>query len=253
LFLSLSKEKGKSTANGAMRTISAAYNAMRELNPELPPNPVRKGVIRMHRIAGRKGRIPEDGFPEWGAALQTLKNPVRRAMRLFFLLTSQRDEAVRRMRWEDVDFKRGKIHYPDPKGGPDAAFDLPMSPQVRQVLEFVRTFSTEDWAFAGSEWCWPTYAKKSRAITCVNTSRQADQPALLGAHDLRRTFITVGYEVAPNKFISYIANHACRDSITDQYFQPALEAVRRVLETVDMAILEKIGIDLDKLLGSASV
>jgi integrase len=249
LFLTLSKEKGKATANGVMRTLGAAYNGMRELNPELPPNPVRRGVIRMHKIQGRKERIQDDGFPAWGTALQTLRNPVRRAMRLFFLLTSQRDEAVRTMRWENVDFKREKIHYPDPKGGPDAAFDLPMSPQVKEVLEFVRTFSTEDWAFGGSEWVWPTYARKSRDITHINTSREDEKPELLGAHDLRRTFISIGYEVAPNKFISYIANHACKDTITDEYFVPSTEAVRRVLTDVDRTILNKIGIELSVLLG----
>ncbi|MCC6699539.1 MAG: integrase family protein [Candidatus Hydrogenedentes bacterium] len=249
LFLSLSKEKGKATANGVMRTLGAVYNGMRELNPELPPNPVRKGVIRMHKIAARKGRIPDDGFAAWGASLATLKNPVRRAMRMFFLLTGQRDEAVRTMKWKDVHFERNFIHFPTPKGGPDAAFDLPMSPQVRRVLEFVRIDSTDDRAFAGSEWVWPTYAKKSRDITHINTSREDEKPELLRAHDLRRTFISVGYEVAPNKFISYIANHACKDTITDEYFVPAMETVRGVLENVDKAILAKMGTDLETLLG----
>ena len=50
--------------------------------------------------------------------------------------------------------------------------------------------------------------------------------------------------------MSYIANHACRDTITDEYFEPTLESVRRVLQTVDDAILEKIGIDLKRLLGN---
>jgi len=253
LFLKLSKDKGKATANGVMRTLSVAYNAMRELNSELPPNPVRKGVVRMHRIAGRTGRIPEDGFNVWGATLITLPNPIRRAMRLFFLLTAQRDEAVRTMRWEHVDFKREKIHYPEPKGGPEAAFDLPMSPHVKQVLEFVRVFSTEEWAFADSEWVWPTFAKKSRDTTHINTSREDEKPELLGAHDLRRTFISVGYEVAPEKFIYYIAKHACKDNITYQYFHPTLEAVKKVLETVDKTIIEKIGINLDALLGEQTL
>ena len=60
--------------------------------------------------------------------------------------------------------------------------------------------------------------------------------------------MSVGYEVVPNKYVSFIANHACR-IVLDDYFEPTLESVGRALETVDKAILEKIGTDLTKLLG----
>ncbi len=250
LHLELTKSCGKATANGVMRTVSAAYNGMLALAMELPPNPVtRAGVIRWHRIKRRDVRIGEDGFSAWGAALQTIRNPIRRALRLFLLLTGQRDEATRTMMWKHVDFKRSKIHYPAPKGGESAAFDLPMSPQVRQVLEFVRVFSTEAWAFPGSEFVWPARSKTGH----ISESKEQRRTELLNPHALRRTFISLGYEVAPNKYVSFIANHACRDTITDEYFEPTLESVGRVLETVDKAILEKIGIDLAKLLGSTEL
>ncbi len=143
------------------------------------------------------------------------------------LLTAQRDEATRKMRWEHVDFRKGKekIHYPDPKGGEEDAFDLPMSPEIKKVPEFVRAFSTESWAFPGSEFVWPAYSKTGH----IAESKEQRRTELLNPHALRRTFISVGYEVAPNKYVSYIANHACRDTITDEYFEPTLESVRRVL------------------------
>jgi integrase len=250
LHLDLTKKHGKATANGVLRTISAAYNGMLALAMELPPNPVtREGVIRWHRLKHRNSRIGEDGFKSWGEALQTIRNPIRRALRLFMLLTGQRDEATRTMRWKHVDFKRAKIHYPAPKGGESAAFDLPMSPQVRQVLEFVQTFSTEAWAFPGSEFVWPARSKTGH----ISESKEQRRTELLNPHALRRTFISLGYEVAPNKYVSFIANHACKDTITDEYFEPTLESVGRVLETVDKAILEKIEIDLAKLLGSTEL
>ncbi|MBY0506451.1 MAG: integrase family protein [Bryobacteraceae bacterium] len=250
VHLELTKACGKATANGVMRTLSASYNGMLALAMELPPNPVtREGVIRWHRLKRRDRRIGEDGFEAWGEALITVSNPIRRAMRLFMLLTGQRDEATRSMRWADVDFKRERIHFPSPKGGEDAAFDLPMSPQVKTVLEFVRTFSTEEWAFPGSEFVWPAHTRTGH----VSESKEQRRAELLNPHALRRTFISVGYEVAPNKYVSFIANHACKDSITDQYFEPTLESVRRVLETVDKAIMEKIGADLTTLLGKKEI
>jgi len=246
LHLELTKGPGKATANGVMRTISAAYNGMLALALELPPNPVtREGVIRWHRLKRRDRRIGEDAFGAWGEKLATVSNPIRRALRLFLLLSGQRDEATRTMMWKHVDFKREKIHYPAPKGGEAAAFDLPMSAQIKKVLEFVRTFSTEGWAFPGSEFVWPAHSKTGH----IAESKEQRRTELLNPHALRRTFISVGYEVAPNKYVSYIANHACRDTITDEYFEPTLESVRRNLETVDTAIMKKIGIDLDLLLG----
>jgi len=246
LHLELSKSCGKATANGVMRTISASYNGMLALAMELPPNPVtHKGVIRWHRLKRRDRRIGEDGFASWGEKLQTVANPIRRALRLFLLLTGQRDEATRTMMWKDVHFKRGRIHYPAPKGGEVAAFDLPMSSHVKQVLEFVQTFSTEEWAFPGSEFVWPAHSKTGH----IAESKEQRRTDLLNPHALRRTFISLGYAVAPNKHVSYIANHACRDNITDEYFEPTLESVREALEKVDKAIMDKIGIDLDKLLG----
>jgi integrase len=248
LHFNLSKEHGKATANGVLRTVSACYNGMLALAMELPPNPVtRPGVIRWHRLKRRDTRIGEDDFAAWGKSLQSVENPIRRAFRLFLLLTGQRNEATRTMQWKHVDFRTGKekIHYPSPKGGEEAAFDLPMSPEVKRVLEFVRCFSTEAWAFPGSEFVWPANSEAGH----IMESKEQRRTELLNAHALRRTFISVGYEVAPNKYVSYIANHACRDTITDEYFEPTLESVRRVLETVDKAILEKIGTSLMKLLG----
>ena len=248
LFLTLTKEKGKATANGVMRTLSAAYNGMSELNRDLPPNPVRKGVIRMHKLPKRKTRIAEENFAAWGAALQTILNPVRRALRLFLLLTGQRDTATQEMKWGHVDLRKGKekVHYPDPKGGPEAAFDLPLSPQAIQILEFVRTFSTEAWASPGSEWVWPS---SDSASGHVEETKEQRRKELLNPHALQRTFISEGYEVAPAKHVSYIVNHSCKDNITDDYFVPSAEAVRRALTTIDQSVLDKIGIDLDKLLG----
>lgn len=251
LYVWLTKEKGKATALGTMRTISTVYSTARELNEELPPNPVlRRKVIILHKLPKRRTRIAEENFAAWGAKLQTILNPVRRALRLFLLLTGQRDEATRRMMWKHVDLRPGKesIHYPDPKGGPEAAFDLPLSPQVVEVLKFVRTFSEEGWAYGGSEWVWPT-KDNSDAIVHIKETKEPNRKELLNPHALRRTFISEGYEVAPAKQVSYIVNHSCKDTQTDDYFVPSAESVRRALTTIDQSILDKIGIDLDKLLG----
>lgn len=253
LHQELTTKHGKGTANSVLRTISAAYNGALALGLDLPQNPVtRPGVIRWHRLKPRDRRIPEDGFTAWAQAVMTIQNPIRRALQCFLLLTGQRDEATRLMRWEHIDFKRGLVHYPSPKGGEAKAFDLPMSEPVRQVLKFVRVFSEQGWAYAGSPWTWPTTQRRG-GIGPTRESKEQRRAELINAHSLRRTFVSVGYECAPSKFVSYIANHACKDSITDDYFNPGFESIKQALTTIDAAILQKIGIPLDELLGNQMV
>jgi integrase len=248
LFLDLSKNGHRATANGAMRTLSAAYNGARELHPDLPPNPVRRGVVRLHRLARRTVRIPEDGFQAWGEMLMTVENPVRRALRLFLLLTGQRDTATQEMRWADVELKPGHetIFFPSPKGGPRRAFNLPLSPAAVRVLEFVRTAAAPE--YLDSPWVWPAKSESGH----VEETKDQRRKGLLTAHPLRRTFISVGYEVAPSKMVSYIANHACKDNITDSYFEPSGEAVRRALVAIDDELLRLLNVPLESLLAGSA-
>lgn len=251
LYTWLTKNKSKAIAVGAMRTLSTIYSNAMALDKELPLNPVRSkgGVVKLHKLPKRKTRIQEDEFNAWADLFMTMNNPIRRALRLFLLLTGQREEATCKMRWEHIDFRPGKesIHFPDPKGGPDAAFDLPLGPQVVDILKYVKTFSEEPWAYPGSPWVWPADSASGHVEETKETNPK--RKALLSAHPMRRTFISEGYEVAPNKLVSFIANHACRDNITDDYFVPSTEAVRRALTNIDAALLEKLGYDLVTLLG----
>jgi integrase len=248
LFLSLTNTAGKATANGTLRVLRAVYNGSRELHSTLPVNPVRKGVIRWHKIQRRKTRIQEEQFKGWGTALKTIQNPIRRALRLFLLLSGQRDAATREMRWEHVNLDKETVFFPHPKGGEIRAFSLPLNPQMLAVLRYVRTFSTESWAFPGSEWVFPAHSVSGHVM---ESKEQRKSKVLLNPHALRRTFISCGYEVVPNKYISFIANHACKDTITDEYFEPTLESVKKHLTTVGDHIVEKLNVKLDDLLGPA--
>ena len=53
----------------------------------------------------------------WYKQLKALPNPIRRAFHLFMLLSASRPDALRRARWEHVDWDRRVLHVPDPKGG----------------------------------------------------------------------------------------------------------------------------------------
>ncbi|MCL5745606.1 MAG: integrase arm-type DNA-binding domain-containing protein [Acidobacteria bacterium] len=248
LFLNLTNTAGKATANGTLRVLRAVYNGSRELHSTLPPNPVRKGVIRWHKIQKRKTRIQEEQFTTWASALKTIQNPIRRGLRLFLLLSGQRDRATREMRWEHVNLDKETVFFPRPKGGELRAFTLPLSPQLVSVLRYLRTFSKEEWAFPGSEWVFPAHSESGHVM---ESKEQRKSKVLLNPHSLRRTFISCGYEVVPNKYVSYIANHACKDTITDEYFEPTLESLKKHLTTIGDHIVDKLKVDLDGLLGPA--
>ena len=67
--------------------------------------------------------------------MRALRNPVRRDLQLFFLLTGLRSLDARSVRWEEVDLAAGTIHRPRPKGGEDRAFTIPASASVLRLLE----------------------------------------------------------------------------------------------------------------------
>ncbi len=63
--------------------------------------------IRPTECASRHARVTENSGPY----------ALNRALQLFILLTGLRSTNAKTVRWEHVDFEKGTIHRPKPKGG----------------------------------------------------------------------------------------------------------------------------------------
>ena len=57
------------------------------------------------------------------------------------------------------------------------------------------------------------------------------------AHDLRRTFITIGKQVAPGDFVEVIVGHSIQTVTGRHYFHPSVEDLRGPMNLVAEKIL----------------
>ena len=134
LFVNISQQHGRGSANGAMQIFRAVYNREADLNENLPRNPVRRNVVKLHRLKPRTTIIAEEQFVGWSQGVMSIHNPIRRALQLFVLLSGMRETATVEMRWKDVNWTTKTLKVPDPKGGENKAFELPLSDAIIAVL-----------------------------------------------------------------------------------------------------------------------
>ncbi len=216
------------------------------MNDNLPRNPVRPPLIRLHPLAPREEMIPEDGFPARVAAVQKLENPIRRGLQLFLLLSGMRATATVEMQWPHVDWTGKTLLVPVPKGGPSRAFRLPLSQQMLVVLDRMKIYSEAGWAFAGSEWIFPSAESKTGH---VQELKQQRDDRLIGPHALRRTFATVAADVVPGKHLSFLLNHSTLKTITDHYIVRQPKALAISQQRISDAIVERLGVKVEEVLG----
>ena len=127
----LTEKHGPVTANRAMRCFRACWRSAQRLFEQLPPHPVLVVFNKQHR---KRSPIPWAELPAWWASINALDNPVRRDLNVLLLLTGLRSEDARTIRWEHVDFDKGTLHRPKPKGGVDRAFTIPLCSYLLAVL-----------------------------------------------------------------------------------------------------------------------
>jgi len=73
---------------------------------------------------------------------QTAANIMRLA-----LFSGMRRGEIFKLKWDDIDFRRGFINLTDPKGGKDQT--IPLNDSARAVLESIERDDTEPWVFPG--------------------------------------------------------------------------------------------------------
>ena len=193
----LTAERGPYAANHAIRALRSVYRAARLLRPELPPPPTE--VIKMNPEPKRKAVIRD--LPGWWAKVRALKNPVRRDLHIFMLLTGMRRGATVEARAEDFHPAEGYLHVPRPKGGPDRAFNLPLSTYLVELLE-ARVADNREVFGADCPWLWPSHTSASGHV------QEPKEPDLPSPHVSRHTFITACHDAGLRETdIKLIVNH----------------------------------------------
>ena len=211
-----------------------------------PAKAVERDIIRPNRT-----RIPDAELPRWRADVDTLRDPVRRDGLLFGLFSGLRDEDIRTMRWEQVDFDARALELPDPKGGESKAFKIPLSRTLAEILERRQADNATRFARAGGDagWCFPGLVGDE--VGPVRSLREARKDKVTGKrprfpaespHTLRRTYLSMAHEAGVSELDQHVlTNHTFgAHNVNATYIAQAFPHLMACQERIEAALLERL-------------
>ena len=216
---------GPTAANHGARLLRAVYNyADKRIADDLPASPC--VAIEFFTERGTRRLLSWEDLPGWWRQVHTLGNPIRRSYWKLLLFSGLRMTDAATIRWEDL--RGGVLHRPNPKGGCNRAYDLPITPPVHDIFEEAREGAER--LHPGSLWTFPADS------ACGHVLNMRERVAFpdVWRHDLRRTYATACAEASIDPYtIKLLLNHAMdKSDVTSRYVRPSsghvAESARRV-------------------------
>lgn len=247
----LTRERGATSANHAMRTLRAVYRyARKRLDRSLPAEHPATAVDFNPERRRNTGMGLEE-LEDWGKQLLRLSNPVRREFHLFTLLSGSRPGALICAKWEDLDVKERKLHIPKPKGGEDRAFDIPLSRAMLRSLWRVRKAGRMLHPDQAAYWIFPD-ATQSGHISEYKEPR--DKLSKWGG-DLRQTYRTVGQVIGidgtdmhllmNHKLSGVNAGYITSAVMTDHLLEQQEKISLAISDTFELNTMPRSALDLE--------
>lgn len=123
----ITRENGPYAANHFGRAFRRLYRYAQAKLDRTLPMVAWSQVVTWNPEKRDSSGMDDAELGDWFAQLADLKNAVRREFHLFTLLSGSRPDALSKARWADLDVRRRALRIPEPKGGPDRAFAIPLS------------------------------------------------------------------------------------------------------------------------------
>ncbi len=170
----------------------------------------------------RKRMIPSDNIKDWYSAVLELDNEKAKVYLLLLLHTGLRDQDVRYLEWQDVDFKNDCFTARDTKNHSD--FTAYLAPQIKPYLRALHG-KTGDGRYVfpgGNADGVMDIPRKPIAQICKKTG------VTFSSHDLKRTFLTIGEaSMIPFSLLKALANHQTDSDVTGGYINPEANTLRQ--------------------------
>jgi len=182
----ITAENGAYIANGCMRSLRAIYNHARKTARSLPAeNPVI--AIDWNAEKRRNTALGLSDLLPWVEELRALENPIRREFHLFLLLSGSRPDALKRARIEHVNLRTRILHLPNPKGGEEKAFDIPLSRALVRGLVRVIRLGRVLYPTHARKWLFPAESESGH----LAEHKEGRTTLSKWGNDLRQTYRTV--------------------------------------------------------------
>jgi integrase len=212
------------------------------LHETLPDSPTRSIIWNGH--SEERKPIAWSVFPEfWATIEREVKNPVRADLVRVLILTGLRSLDGRSIVWSDIaglDTDAPTLHRPNPKGGPRAAFTIPISRAVADI--FRRRRDENAVVYPGSQFVFPTVGRDAKVTHVHNCEEDALRGFGYTPHIARHTFASAcaeaGLDVLATKAL---LNHRSKD-ITEHYQKLSLGFLRGEAEKVARFLLGKAAV-----------
>lgn len=177
----ITRKNGPYTANHAMRAFRSAYNHALRVDVSLPANPII--AVTFNKEERRDKVVLPTELPAWWQSIHEISSPIRRDFHLFLMFTGMRRRAAAAGRWEHLNWDDRTLDVPNPKGGKERAFQLPLSPYLVELLTQRR--EENEIAYAGSPWIWPADSASGHLEEPRDTKQKQALPA---PHVLRHSY-----------------------------------------------------------------
>lgn len=166
------------------------------------------------KLKRRDRNIPSDQLGAWIEAVLSLKNEKAKVYLLLLLHTGLRDEDVRYLLWQDVDFKNDCLIARDTKNHSD--FTAYIAPQIKPYLRNLYTLT------GNNPYVFPGLTKEGvMDIPRKPIAQVIKQSGVtFSSHDLKRTFLTIGEAaMIPFSLLKTLANHTINHDVTGGYIK----------------------------------
>lgn len=247
------KRKGTNPANDkgaplANRVIAHVSGSWRSLNKKLegklgnwnPASAVDRDIIRPSRE-----RIQDEDLPDYASRVATMRSQIKQDGLMLALYTGLRSEDVRTMRFDQVDWDDETLHLPNPKGGPGAAFTIPLSKTPLEILRRRQDNNAKDLGRDDEGWCFPGINQKDE-VAAIADLRQADKnderfPAE-DVHSLRRTWESIANDEGISELDQHVlSNHSFgAHNVNATYISQHIGHLAKCAAKIDAGITRRI-------------
>jgi integrase len=228
---------GAGTANAVFTAFRIVWLYAKRLDGKaLGDNPC--GILRgtWRKLGERERVLTAEEMPVWFAAVHALDRQYRDLLTLA-LYTGWRDRELCGLRWSELDLTKRTVSIPAERMKTGRAFKLPLSRQIADLLIARRALG---WA---SDCVFPSDSESGHTTTITWGLRQVAEATgvKVGAHDLRRTFITTAQtSPIPAVSVKYLVAHA-RNDVTERYTHLSDDDLRSAVQVVADRISDLVG------------